>query len=278
MYPISYSQMMQQSGGHLTITVENSEPIEIGDFAAMFAGMGKQFDDYIRTDHPKLKGQARMYVREVRPGSTIADLFPQIADMIGIMDATLIVLGFGALFSKRIRRLITGQFLEGATKSDLQAVADTIKASAHDKDGTTRLESIVYEEDGPKKRLEASFTGAEARKALETIEAQKKALDGEEAADHARVLMIFTRPDIYDAEVGKRSGERVKIEEISPKHLALMYGSEIAEQRIKSEIRDTETSIFAKGFVVDVNVQTRGGKPVAYSVTNLHEVLDLPED
>jgi hypothetical protein len=77
--------------------------------------------------------------------------------------------------------------------------------------------------------------------------------------------------------VGKRSGEPVQIEDISEKELPLIYASDLAEQRIKHEILEVEDNVFKKGFVVDVNVETRGGRPVAYRATNLHQVIDLPD-
>jgi hypothetical protein len=92
------------------------------------------------------------------------------------------------------------------------------------------------------------------------------------------MLMVFTRSDVNSVEVGRRSGERVKIESLLEKPLALMYGSKLAEERIKYEIREGDDNIYKKGFVVDVNVQTLNGKPVAYSVTNLHQVISLPDE
>ena len=89
--------------------------------------------------------------------------------------------------------------------------------------------------------------------------------------------MIFIRSDIRDAELGKRSGELVEIAEISEKPRPLIYSSGLAEQQIKSEIT-TDDSVYKKGFVVDVNVEIRGGRVVAYAVTNLHSVIDLPDD
>jgi hypothetical protein len=100
-------------------------------------------------------------------------------------------------------------------------------------------------------------------------------LDETEDADHARVLMTFTRADVGDANINQKSGEMVLIEEISDKPLALIYQSNLAEERIKSEIRDA-ISVFHKGFVVDTNVTARNGRPVAYAVVNVHQIIDLP--
>ena len=35
---------------------------------------------------------------------------------------------------------------------------------------------------------------------------------------------------------------------------------------------------FSKGYIVDVHVQYLGDKPKLYSVTTLHEVIDLDQD
>jgi predicted helicase len=51
----------------------------------------------------------------------------------------------------------------------------------------------------------------------------------------------------------------------------------LAEQRIKHEVREADDNVYKKGFIVDVNVQLVGGKPAGYRVTNVHQVIDLPD-
>jgi len=96
------------------------------------------------------------------------------------------------------------------------------------------------------------------------------------SSDFERVLMYFKRTDSGEAPLGKRSGERVIIEAISGQDLALAYASNVAEERIKDEIR--HSVIYEQGFIVDVNIQTKGGKPALYTITHVHEVIDLPRD
>jgi hypothetical protein len=88
--------------------------------------------------------------------------------------------------------------------------------------------------------------------------------------------MIFRQANVRGAPVGKRTGEWVQIEAISDKELPLIYASDLAEQHIKHEIAEAEDNVFKKGFSVDVNVETRGGRAVAYRVTNIHQVIELP--
>ncbi len=114
-----------------------------------------------------------------------------------------------------------------------------------------------------------------AKQIIKTAEEQKVELDKTEGVDRERVMMVFTRADVGDAALDRKSGELVLIEEITDKSLALIYQSKLAEQRIKSEIRDAD-SVFRKGFVVNVNIRTVRGKPVAYAVVHVEDVFDLP--
>ena len=94
---------------------------------------------------------------------------------------------------------------------------------------------------------------------------------------HKLVLITFKQSNVKDIAMGKRTGERVAIEDISSRDLPLIYASELAEQRIKHEVREADENVYKKGFIVDVNVQLVGGRPAGYRVTNLHQVIDLPE-
>ncbi len=269
---------MNEGQAYITITLDLRDPIEINDFAAMFAGVGAQFEAYLKRHHPDLKGNARLYVREVRHGSVVADLFPNIPDLIGIMDGALIVMGFGALFSKRIRKLISGQFIEDGSKSDIKEIGETIRAVSNDNGGKMTIESVTYDKNEKNTKLEIVFDASEGRKAVETLNEQKKALDAIEHVDFSRVLMVFERSRKSGADVGKSTGELVVIPEISDKPKALVYASAGAEQIIKTEIRDAPDNVYKKGFVVDANVRKSGTRVVAYAVTHVHQVVDLPDD
>ena len=52
----------------------------------------------------------------------------------------------------------------------------------------------------------------------------------------------------------------------------------MSEQRIKHVIREADENIFKKGFVVDVLVLHKGTRPIAYKLTDVHDVIDLPDD
>jgi hypothetical protein len=90
--------------------------------------------------------------------------------------------------------------------------------------------------------------------------------------------MHFKRPDVGPAGVGKRTGERVIIPEISERDLPLFYASALTEDKIKSILREDDRNIFKLAFVVDVSVQTRNDRAIAYRITDLHKVLEIDDD
>tara|TARA_R100000365_G_C2743776_1_gene72522 strand:+ start:175 stop:978 length:804 start_codon:yes stop_codon:yes gene_type:complete len=262
-----------KSGAYLTLTLDLSEPVEIEEFARVFAGIGGMFDDFLKREHPEMHGTANLYVREVRDGSIVADLVPSIPDMIGYADNALIVLSFGALFSKRVRNFIAGKWMEKATKSQLNHITDALTAVATDSKGEATVETIEFREDGERRELVVRFSSKDARAAVEIIQDQKRSLDVKEGVDEPRALMTFERPARSIIGVGKRTGEKAVIEKVTTKPLPVIYASEMAEQSIKSLFQSE--NVFKQGFIVDANVERKNGKPVAYRVTNLHQTIDL---
>jgi hypothetical protein len=278
----TYAQAMALGEPLITLTLDTKEPMQLGAFVGAFASLASEYERYIERSHPDLSGEAELYVREVRPGSVVVDMLPWLsyaAPFIAEMDKALIVEQFVRVWGARFRALLgtASGVSVPETRSELKDWTDTVAAIARDPDASARLEAATYEDGKRKLRAAFKFNTQEAKKVLKTIEARQRQLEKKEHAEYSRVLMRFTRSDVGDVDVGRPSGERVVIEEISDKPLALIYASELAEERIKHEIREADENVYKKGFVVDVNVRSIGGRPVAYAVTNVHQVIDLPD-
>jgi hypothetical protein len=266
----------------IILTLDTKEPIELGAFVGAFTSLANEYDRYIRQTEPDLVGEADMFVKEIRSGSTIIDLVPYLAyaaPFIDSMEKALILEKFVQTFKERFEALLHHTKAETTpqTRSELKDWSDAVKAIATDSRGTAKIEVATFE--GGKKKIRAAFkfSTPDAIKVLRTVENRQKELEKTQHADHTRVLMRFTRSDIATVHIGKPSGERVKIEEISDRPLALVYGSELAEERIKHEIREADENVFKKGFIVDVNVKSTGGRLVAYAITNVHQVIEILE-
>ena len=276
---------MAGAQAYINVTIDTKSPIELGDFVSEFTSVSSQYDKFMRENHPDLSPGAQMFVKQVTRGSIIFELLPYAPnlllgpDVVSTIDAVNAVIEFVEEYKGRLGAYLgRGRVPANVTRSDLNDFMGQVAAIAKDPNGTSKLEAVVYEDGKKKIRAALKFNTKEAAHAVEKIEAHKTRLEATANADHQRVLMIFTQTNIKTPQVGRRTGEWVRIEAISPREFPVIYASDLAEQRIKHEITEQETNVYKKGFVVDVNVETRGGKPIAYRVTNFHDVIDLPGD
>jgi hypothetical protein len=278
----SYSAFMAEGQPFIRICIEFQEPIELGNFVAAFTSLSGQYDKFIKTSRPDLAADADLFVKEVRAGSIEVDLLPwivpSVAGALALMDQIMTVDSFVRIYGAKILAYIKpGGRAADVGKSDLKEIMGAVKAIAADPDASSRIEAVYYENGKEQVKTAIRFNTQQARVAEREVQAHMIEIESKSSADHNRVLMTFSQSNIKTTEPGKRTGERVVIAGISPQDLPLIYASDMAEQRIKHEITEADDNVFKKGFVVDANVETRNGKPVAYRVTNVHQVIDLPD-
>lgn len=279
---VTYAQAMENTPVILTLKLENSQPIPLAAFVGAFTSIAEEYQKAARDNQEFDAAEAEIFVKEVRSGSIVADLLPSVAPLLPLVateaEKIWLAVDFVKKWGQRLTDLAEGVIPDGASRSDLKRWINSVESIARDPDASSTLEASTFEDGKREVRASFKFNTNEARKIQKVIDAEFERLDEKSDIDHERVLMIFTRSDVGDAPVGKRSGERVLIQEVSEKPLAITYGSELAEQRIKHEIRESDENIYKKGFNVNVKVQRIGTRPVAYSIMHVHDIIELPED
>jgi len=282
---LKVARKKRADAAHIVLNLKTRNPIAVEDFVATFSSIASQYEKFLRESYPDLSSDAKVFVREVRKGSIEIDLIPWamqgLSAVVNVIEQVQIVEKFVRLYAERLKHLFgdnpAPKKLEDASRSDLKDFMGAVTAIANDPDGRSTIQAVAFEDGKKKVKAAIVFDTAEARTAQRVIEDRRLLIDLIENADHRRVLMTFKQSNVKNIAMGKRTGERVVIEEISPRDLPLIYASELAEQRIKHEVREADDNVYKKGFVVDVNVPVSAGKPAAYRITNLHQVIDLPE-
>ncbi|WP_125469945.1 hypothetical protein [Caulobacter vibrioides] len=281
----SYGAAMEHGQPFIRLRLDVKEPIELTDFVSTFTSVAAEYERFIKTERPDRPGEATLFVKEVRAGSIIADLVPFLATaggaetIVKVLDGANTVAEFVEHYGGRLSAFLKpGGRVEGAGKGELKDFYDQVAAVAATPQSSLEIAAFEIENGAYKAKAAFKFDTSQAREIRERVEEQKVLVDHKSGANHPRVLMVFTRSDVRSQAIGKRSGELVKIEALSPKSLPLIYASELAEQQIKHEITEAEDNVFKKGFVVDVSAEVRGGKMIAYRVTELHQVIDLDDE
>ena len=183
---------MGENDAHLVLRIDTRSPIELREFVSLFVGLGNKFEQHYAKEHSVARGTAKFYIREIRSGSIIAELVPYFLPAsfgLGAGLATIANANELVTFVKNLRsgfKFLSkkGGRLPEASKSDLNDYLRTVEAVAHDADATLSL--AVYN-DGERK-VAFQFGTDEARRAEDSILAQKREMEALEDADHKRVL------------------------------------------------------------------------------------------
>ena len=264
----------------LTLTIDNSEPIELGAFVNAFTSIAEEYRESLGKSG--INGDAEIFISEVRKGSIVADLVPAIVSALPVVSVSINQIAqsidFVKAWAERLEFLKKGKVFENASSKELKAVCDMTEAIARDPSASSKLELVTYEDKQRKVRAAFKFDSSEARVIQETAKRALLDINAPTSTEHRRVFLYFTRSDKGQAPIDKNSGERAVIEEISDKSRPVIYSSELAEEQIKDMLQQESVNIFKKGFNVDVSVVERNGRTVAYKILGVHQVIDLEEE
>lgn len=274
---------MERGQPYIRVRLDVDQPIELSEFVGAFTAVAAEYDRFVRGAAPDRNPDATLFVKEVRAGSIEADLVPWLiaggGGLLAAMTAANTVHEFVERYGARLAAYVKpGGRVASISKSELRDFSEQVAAIASTPGSALEIAAIQVDDGQTTVKAAFRFDTTQAREIQQRVEEHRQEIEHKSGVDHERMLMVFTRSDVRTPPVGKSTGELVKIERLSERNLPLIYASELAESAIKHEIREAEDNVFKKGFVVDVNVEMRRGKPAAYKVTNLHQVIDLPED
>ena len=77
----------------ITITIQNKQPVELLDLTTSFVGLADEFRDHIQKNFPEVAAaEVRLYVKEIRAGSIVAELVaisPQLIQGVSYLNAVV---------------------------------------------------------------------------------------------------------------------------------------------------------------------------------------------
>lgn len=277
---VDYNTAMGAGSPFIRLKLNTEKPVEMGEFVGAFTAIADEYDTFVRKSRPNIDPTATLFVKEVKSGSVEAILIPMAIGALPFLEnanaLAEFVKNYGGILGSYVK---PGGKVENATTSQLRNFGDQVAAIANEPGSSLEVAAIEIKNGKEVTRAAFKFRAAQAKQIRQNVDEHKRQLERGSAAQHSRVLMVFTRTDVSDAKLGKRSGERVLISSVSRRALPVIFASDMAEQRIRHEIREEEDNVYKKGFVVDVNVElSRSNRPAAYRITDLHGIIELPDD
>jgi hypothetical protein len=266
----------------LTLSYENSRPIELADLTVSLQAVARRYSRFVAQSGGNLDDEAvKLYVRHIRDGSIVVDLTNTV-----IEHATAIA-GFGAgaallatqtnaiiAFAKHLRdgfNHLLGRAAspkpDGLPESELRDLARIVEPVVKDVSGKISITAT----DGASIQVSVNYNY------LETNSIQNQAT--KEIEDRREpVQKRYSRVLMYWHQAGRDKGsraDRASIDSIWDRPLKVVFDD--ADFEMKNRMISGQDNPFTIGFLVDVELLTVRGKPAAYKVTHLYEVLDEPE-
>jgi hypothetical protein len=254
----------------LTVEIENASPVLLDDFTASFGGLGDEYELYARergwaTPVPGV----RLYVREIRAGSIIADLIALAPFALPFVEHANTIIEFtkhlGEIYSRLLGRKAQPAAAVNLTKRDYENVSSIVEPVAKDSASQINFTATINS------HVEYHFhmDSIEANAAQNAARREIAQLQQPATGMHDKVAMYF-----YQARNDPKAtaGDRAIIESISDNPVKVVF----ANEDLKSMALRSVENPFTHAYVADVAVETIGGKPALYRVERIHEVIDKP--
>jgi len=264
---------------YIELRIDLADPPELIDLVGAFAAISNQFEQFIAREYSQYSGNARLFVKDLRHECIVLELIPQISALVvGGMDTLLIVDGFVTRFRSLLSAFIGGNPPPALPRPDVKNYLDTVRLLAKDKNGTARISSAVYRENGPERSIVFEFNNNEAKKAQEALERLTIEHDKPVQELKENVLMVFWQSSRQKTGPDKKTSHKGIIEAVSTKPLAIRFATEMTNEKFIFWINQSDKNLYKIGFYVDCYVDRLAGKPVAYNIFALRDWIDLPDD
>ncbi|MCC7300401.1 MAG: hypothetical protein IT583_04930 [Verrucomicrobia bacterium] len=253
----------------LTITIENKQPVELTDFTRAFLAMAEEYKRYIsKHDEDAVDGDIKLYIKEIRTGSIVADLLALAPLALPFMENSTTIIGFAGYLKSGIDFLLGKTNQNPVTEKQSYENLSAILAPVAKDNGSqiifapTTNGNVVFN---------LTLSSLEANAAQNVCEREIEKLKEPETGFHDKVLLYW-----YQArnDTKSQTGDRAIVESINPRSVKTIFATESIKAKM---LLDENENPFKSGYVVDVAVETVGGVPKLYKITELYERIDLEE-
>jgi hypothetical protein len=254
---VGYSWGMQEA--EFTIEVKNTRPIELLDLTASLTALANEYQRHLNRDHAEdAASEVRLYVKEIRSGSVIAELMAASPTIMQGLSYVNTVISFST-FLKKSYDFLTGKSEEKPAELDrkaLEHLSQIVEPIAKDNGSQLIIGTVngnVY-----------YVTSAEANQAQNTVNRLLRDETTTATKYHEKVLLYW-----HQARNDARSttGDKGIIESISELPVKVICMKESLKVEMILDIENP----FKEAYIVDVAVETINGKPVVYKVMALYD-------
>lgn len=265
---------LQPKDTALLIKITHSKPIEMKDFVATMNAVGNLFDGFCKKNGDSGEAQrAKLYVQKIEHGSIEIFLTEAVTALaLPFMENMNLILEFAGHIKNILQYYIKGK----GEKPDLDAkelrnLHDVLAVTAGDNNGSTQIGAIQIGSNGPVYNV-TNFNYFESNSAQNQIQREEKELKEREDTEkiYERQLMKIFQ---MRGNMSTNAGNKATIDALYAKPLPVVFEND----ELKYQILNHDDNPTKQAYLVDVVIQTIGGKPTTYKVMALHDIIPLDD-
>lgn len=257
---------LRREGSHLlTVELLNAKPVDLIDLTTSLAALAQDFQEFSNeSSQDPIPGNLKLFVREMRSGSIIADLMPMGEQISWVLDHKDILGAFVTHLTDMAEYFLGGIPVDPPSRQKAERFSQILDPVSKDSSAQYNIQASDSAKVEIHNHFHVGFVEANA------IQNSVRRLYGPQVPAleivRDRLLTLEQVKNVASA----RTGDRGVIESIWPRAVKLQFLSEAAKQQVLSLTENP----FQRIFLVDVEVQSSNGRPALYRIIEVKEVID----
>lgn len=259
----------------LKIEINNNSPIELAELTKSLISLSNQYNSFVKKHgYTEEERQARLYVKEIKSGSVILDLY-EIASigLIPFIEHTNTIIGFAGYLKKAVNYFLKKEDNDSdkpeISTQDCKDLSQIVNPIAND--SGSQMNVSVVNNGNVQNYL---FLDSNDSNALQNIlKKEVKELQEPQTGDLIKgAIMTFYQTR---SSVKSKTGNKVIIDDgVKGKPINVVFES----PKIKKQILKGDDNPYNFAYQVDVKLKTSDGKIIAYEVVKLRDKFPLESD
>lgn len=247
----------------LTVELKNIKPVDLIDLTTSLMALAQSFQDYAIVQTGEPQEAMKLYVRDIRQGSIIADLVTAANQADFLVKNLDVLVGFVANIQD-IANFFLGRdtAIEKPTTKQAKQISQIVEPVA--KDNGSQMNIQVF--DGGTVNVHHIHFGSMDSNAIQN--GVSRFLGPSLPASYIATDQLLTLEQVKNSTKSK-TGDRGVIETVIQKPVKLQFLSEDA----KRQVLELQENPLQCVFLVDAEVRSVEGKPTLYRIISVKDVI-----
>lgn len=255
----------------LIIKISNTQPIDLLDLTKSLASLASQFTKYVeKNGQYKEAKEAKLYVKEIKSGSVIVELVEYASiGMLPFIENVNTIVEFSKFCKGALNYFLNGKGEKpDFTSNDYRDFSSILEPVAKDNASQINISTVVQ----GNVYLTMEYNSLDSN-AIQNSLLRESGISKEPIIDdklHEKVLLVWFQAR---GDINSKSGNKAIVEDISKKEMNVLF----EDDSLKEKMLLSETNPFKKAYVVDLKIMNAYGKPTAFKIYKLHEIIELED-